>query len=73
MCDRGAMSQTDENMYYETVLALQSLSQHNIKDFSWHINNARSRPGETLLRIVPAALQGILFQKKEFLRLIPIL
>ncbi|MDB5229149.1 MAG: hypothetical protein JWN78_3342 [Bacteroidota bacterium] len=64
MCDRGAMSQTDENMYYETVLALESLAHHNIKDFSWHINNARSRPGEMLLRILPAALQGILFHSK---------
>jgi hypothetical protein len=58
------MSLADENRYYETVLAMESLFQQQFDDFTSHIFLTQGRPAEAVFRIVPATIQGILYKMR---------
>lgn len=60
--DKGVMSFGDENIYYESILAIESISNGNLKEFSAHINSSRGRPGEAFIRLIPASIQGLLYK-----------
>lgn len=62
LIDKGVMSLPDENRYYETIIAMDFLSQKNIKEFISHLFFTQGRPTEALFRIVPATLQGIIYK-----------
>ncbi|MBK9329674.1 MAG: hypothetical protein IPM95_10270 [Sphingobacteriales bacterium] len=64
ICDKGAMSIPDENLYYEAVLAMDALSQKNFPNFSGHINNTRGKPGDAIFRLPSVTLQGLLYHFK---------
>lgn len=56
------MSFQDETRYYETIISLESLSQHHIDSFIYHLNCLHGRPGEAVSMIPPAIIQGLLYR-----------
>jgi hypothetical protein len=58
ICDKGAMSIPDENLYYEAVLAMDALSQKNFPNFSGHINNTRGKTGRCHFQITFSDFTG---------------
>lgn len=64
ICGKGVMSIPDENVYYESVLAVDALFQKDIKGFSAHLNSSRGRPGESIFRVPAVVLQGLLYHFK---------
>ncbi|MFN8238700.1 MAG: hypothetical protein U0T77_11075 [Chitinophagales bacterium] len=64
ICGKGVMSIPDENIYYESVLAVDALFQKDVHGFSAHLNSSRGRPGEALFRVPAVVLQGLLYHFK---------
>lgn len=64
ICGKGTMSIPDENIYYESVLAVDALFQKDFHDFSGHLNSSRGRPGESISRLPAVVLQGLLYHFK---------
>ena len=58
---RGAMAFLDETLYYKAALALQQLRLGDLSGSLAHLASSNGRPGDTVLKLIPAALQGIPF------------
>ena len=58
---RGAMAFPDETWYYQSALILQQLRTGQLSGLLAHIAFNWGRPGDAILKLIPAALQGIPF------------
>jgi len=56
---RGAMAFPDEERYYQALEAIKSFTAGHVKAGFAHLVHTQGRPGEALLRMLPAAAQGI--------------
>lgn len=59
----GAFSFPDETRYRQSIFALSCLSSHNADGFCKHIMNTQGRPGDATLRLIPAAVQKLLYKR----------
>lgn len=57
LTDRGALSFPDESRYEAAVAAARKLGAGELRSFCWQISSVEGRPGEGLLRLLPAAVQ----------------
>ncbi|OUJ73636.1 hypothetical protein BXP70_11620 [Hymenobacter crusticola] len=55
----GAMAFPDEERYYQSVEAIKSFSKGDLRAVGAHLVQTQGRPGDALLRLLPAAMQGI--------------
>jgi hypothetical protein len=56
----GAITFPDEGRYYESVEAAESLFKGALSGFNNSLSQTQGRPGDALLRVVPASLQLLL-------------
>ena len=55
----GAMAFPDEERYYQSVEAIKSFAKGDLRAGGAHLIQTQGRPGDALLRLLPAAMQGI--------------
>ena len=59
---RGAMAFPDESRYGYSIYALDCLRNQDFKGFLSNIFITQARPGDAILHLIPAGVQGILYQ-----------
>ena len=59
---KGAFSFPDESRYHQSRAALSSLFNNDVTGFCKCIMNTQGRPGDTLLRLIPMAVQLLLYK-----------
>jgi len=57
----GAMAFPDESRYGHSIYALDCLQNHDYKGFLSNIFITQARPGDVLLHLIPAGIQGIFY------------